>query len=342
MKKWILIILILAIAGAWWAWSKYGQIYGSNVNSSEGEVEVFIYESDNYEQVEAKLLALDLIKNADSFIWVAEKKNYPSLVKSGRYVVEDGMSNNDLVDMLRSGGQTPLVVSFNNVRNLPQLAGKLSQKLEADSMQFLKALTNPETISKYGFKKETFISMFIPNSYELYWTTTPEAFIKRMATEFKGFWSDSRMAKVRALGLTQSEVVTLASIVQAEQSLRPEEWKTIAGLYLNRVKRGIKLQSDPTVIYAVGDFSIRRVLNKHLKMDSPYNTYKREGLPPGPIRMPDIGAVDAVLNAEKHDYIFMCAKADLSGFHHFSKTNREHSRYARQYRRAMDSNKIFK
>lgn len=342
MRKWVLVFLVVLGIGTWWASDKYSQIYGENVEISSEEVELLIHRGDSYEQVEGKLLSLNVLRDADSFIWVAEKKNYPALVKPGRYLIKQDMSNNDLVDMLRSGAQAPIMMSFNNVRNLPQLAGKLAQKLEPDSMAFLRALSNPETISKYGFKKETFISMFIPNSYELYWTTEPDAFIDRMAQEFKSFWTEGRRAKMRQLGLTQSEVVTLASIVQAEQSLRPEEWKTIAGLYLNRVRRGIKLQSDPTVIYAVGDFTIRRVLNKHLKVDSPYNTYKQEGLPPGPIRMPDIGAVDAVLNAEKHDYIFMCAKADLSGFHHFSKTNREHSRYARQYRRAMDSNKIYK
>ncbi|NND94258.1 MAG: endolytic transglycosylase MltG [Flavobacteriales bacterium] len=342
MKKVSILFIILALIGAWWAWDKYDSIRGKNVSIDSGEIEFFIYHEDTYEGVEAKLIQLGIIDNIDSFIWVAEKKSYPDLVKPGRYILKDGMSNNDLVDLLRAGKQIPLNVSFNNVRNLPQLAGRLSQKLEADSIDFLSVLTSDELIEKYGFERETFISMFIPNTYEMYWTITPEAFVKRMASEFKKFWNDSRIAKAKALGLSQSEIVTIASIVQAEQSLRPEEWPTIAGLYLNRVKRGMKLESDPTVIFAVGDFGIRRVLNKHLKVDSPYNTYKVKGLPPGPIRMPDVAAVDAVLSAEDHDYIFMCAKADLSGYHHFSETLRQHNRYAREYRRTMNNSRIYK
>lgn len=342
MKKLLIVVLLLAMVGGWWAWDKYDSIYGANVSLDGGEeVELFIYEEDSYEQVESKILAMDILDDADSFIWVADKKSYPDLVKTGRYVIKDGMSNNNLVDMLRAGNQTPIKISFNNVRNLPQLAGKLAQKLEPDSLEFLSTLTDAEIIKSYGFSQETFISMFIPNTYELYWTSTPEAFVKRMANEFKTFWNDTRMAKARALGLSQSEIMTIASIVQAEQSIRPQEWPTIAGLYLNRVRKGMKLESDPTVIFAVGDFGIRRVLNKHLKVDSPYNTYKNPGLPPGPIRMPDVGAIDAVLNSEDHDYIFMCAKADLSGYHHFSETLREHNRYAREYRRTMNTNRIY-
>jgi UPF0755 protein len=340
MKKFALLILALVLVGAYFAWDKYGDIYGTNVHVNE-PISIYIHNDDTYESVEAQLIAAGILDNVDSFIWVAEKKGYPGLVKPGRYVIDKDMSNNDLVDMLRAGNQTPVQVSFNNVRNLPQLAGKLAAKLEPDSLEFLSVLTDNELIQSYGFRQETFISMFIPNTYELYWTTGPESFVKRMAQEFKAFWTPARLEKARALGLSQSEVVTVASIVQAEQSLRPQEWPTIAGLYLNRVRRGMKLESDPTVIFAVGDFNIRRVLNRHLKVESPYNTYKNVGLPPGPIRMPDIGAIDAVLTAEDHNYIFMCAKADLSGYHHFSATLREHNRYAREYRQTMNQNRIY-
>ena len=340
MKKALIIILILGLIGAYFAWDKYGDIYGTNINIDD-PISLYIYEDDSYEDVEQKLIELDILKDIDSFIWVAKQKSYPDLVKPGFYYIENYMSNNDLVDMLRAGNQVPVKVSFNNVRNLQQLAGKLGSRLEPDSLEFLQVLTDESVIESYGFKKETFISMFVPNTYEVYWTTSPESFVKRMASEFKTFWSEARLAQARRLDLSQSQVVTLASIVQAEQSLRPQEWPTIAGLYLNRVNKGMKLESDPTLIYASGDFTIRRVLNKHKRIDSPYNTYKNTGLPPGPIRMPDIGAVDAVLNAEKHDYIFMCAKADLSGYHHFSETLREHNRYAREYRRTMNRSGIF-
>ena len=341
MKKILIILLIIGVAVGLYAYYKLGSVYESNVDTQGKEVEFFIYTGSTYEQVEGGLFELGILEDEESFKWVAEKKKYPGRIRKGRYIIEDGMSNNDLVDMLRAGNQVPVKVSFNNVRNLSQLAGKLSQRLAPDSTEFLVHLTDRATIEKYGFEPETFISMFIPNTYELYWTTSAEDFVERMAKEFKAFWTDDRLAKARLLGLTQSEVVTLASIVQAEQSANPAEWRTIAGLYLNRIKRDIPLQSDPTVIFAVGDFGIKRVLNKHLKFKNPYNTYVNTGLPPGPIRMPDIGCVDAVLNPEKHDYIFMCADASLIGKHHFSKTNREHERHARAYRQEMDRQKVF-
>lgn len=341
MRKllWISILLILAYAG-YWAWSRYQAIYASNVEVQETK-EFFIYTGSEFEKVRTDLERSHALMDLDAFLWVAEKKGYPDLIKPGRYLLEDGMSNNDLVDMLRSGNQAPVKLSFNNVRNLAQLAGKVGAKLEGDSLSFLKTFTDPETISYYGFIQENFIAMFIPNTYEFYWTTSEEDFVKRMASEFKRFWTDDRMAKARALNLTQSEVVTLASIVQAEQSMRPEEWPIIAGLYLNRLEQGIPLQSDPTVIFATGNFGIRRVLNRHLKQDSPYNTYKNKGLPPGPIRMPDRGAIEAVLSPEEHEYIFMCATPDGSGVHKFSKTLKEHNRYAKEYQRAMNARGIF-
>lgn len=341
MKKVLIILLIIGVAAGFFLYSKYGSVYESNVDTKGEDVEFFIFPGSTYEMVEEDLFDLSVLNDEASFQWVAEKKKYPGRIRSGRYIIEDGMSNNDLVDMLRAGNQKPVKLSFNNVRNLSQLAGKLGERLAPDSTEFLVMLTDRATIQKYGFQPETFLSMFIPNTYEFYWTTSAEDFVDRMAEEFKSFWTDDRLAKARLIGFTQSEVVTLASIVQAEQSANPAEWRTIAGLYLNRIKRGIPLQSDPTVIYAVGDFGIKRVLNKHLKHKSPYNTYLNTGLPPGPIRMPDIGCVDAVLDPEEHDYIFMCADATLVGKHHFSKTNREHERYARAYRQEMDRQKVF-
>jgi UPF0755 protein len=336
---WIIILLILSYA-AYWAWTRYQAIYASNVEVKE-PTEFLIYTGSDFQKVKTDLERSGALKDLDAFLWVADKKSYPDLVKPGRYILKAGMSNNDLVNMLRAGNQTPVKLSFNNVRNLAQLAGKVGAKLEGDSLSFLKTFTDPDVYGHYGFSQENFIAMFIPNTYEFYWTTTEDDFVKRMASEFKRFWTDDRMAKARALNLTQSEVVTLASIVQAEQSMRPEEWPIIAGLYLNRLKQGIPLQSDPTVIFATGDFSIRRVLNRHLKQESPYNTYKNTGLPPGPIRMPDRGAIEAVLSPDVHDYIFMCATPDGTGVHKFSKTLKEHNRYAREYQRAMNNRGIF-
>jgi len=333
-------VALLGIA-VYWGWSKYQAVYASNVEVN-ADTEFFVHTGSDFEKVAKDLERAKVLKDLDSFHWVANRKKYNELIKPGRYILKDGMSNNELVDMLRSGAQTPVQVSFNNVRNLAQLAGKVAKKLEGDSLSFLKTFTNDSIISYYGFKQENFIALFVPNTYQFYWNTTEQAFIKRMADEFKKFWTKDRLSKAEKKGLTQTEVVTLASIVQAEQSEHAEEWPTIAGLYLNRLEQKIPLQSDPTVIFAVGDFRIRRVLKEHLKKNSPYNTYKIPGLPPGPIRMPDRGAIDAVLNPQQHEFIFMCAKADGSGLHHFSKTLRAHNNYARDYQREMNRRGIMR
>ena len=342
LKKILIVFALIVIIGLALGSKAYQYVYGSNVKDIDQPIELLILPGEAYSDVLKKLEGLNILEDMASFEYVADLKSYPELVKSGRYVVESRMSNNQLINMLRIGEQTPVKLSFNNVRTIPELAGKVSRKLAGDSLLFHKVLTNDSIMRHYGFSRRTYISMFIPNTYEFYWNTSPEKFIERMAGEFKKFWTDARLAKARALGLTQSEVVTLASIVQAEQTVKFEEHKTIAGLYINRIRKGIALQSDPTVKFAVGDFGLKRVLNVHLKSDSPYNTYKHPGLPPGPICMPDIRAVDAVLNYEKHSYIFMCAKADFSGFHHFTANHREHSRYAKAYRKALDDNKIYR
>jgi len=342
MRRIIVIGSIVLLFGGYWAWTRYQSIFQANVTIPEGKTDFYIRSKEDYDVVEQRLLESGILDDVDAFLWTAEMKDYPNLVKPGRYVLEDGMSSNELVNLLRSGAQTPVKVTFNNVRGLPALAGKVSSYLETDSLTLLRTMMNDSLIRHYGFIPENFISMFVPDSYELYWTISPEEFIARMARGFKSYWTSERLSKAEALGLSQSQVVTLASIVQAEQAFVKEEWPTIAGLYLNRLKKGIALQSDPTVIFATGDFSIRRVLTQHTRVDSPYNTYKYPGLPPGPIRMPDQQAVDAVLNAQNHDFIFMCAHADLSGRHHFSKTLREHNRYAAQYRNALNRKGVYR
>lgn len=342
MKKVLLAVLVIVVLLVLVGGGKYQQVYGSNVSIVGDDVEIIILPQDGFQEVLSRLSTLGVLDDAESFKWVAGLKKYDQRIKPGRYRLQNGMSNNELVNMLRIGDQRPVRVSFNNMRTIEQLAGRLAQQMAPDSLEFLNTLLDPEVMNKYGFNRDNFITMFIPDTYELYWTDSPNTFVARMADNFKRFWTPDRIAKAKAIGLSQSEVATIASIVQAEQSEHPEEWKTIAGLYLNRIRRNIPLQSDPTVIYGVGDFTIKRVLNRHLKHDSPYNTYIYSGVPPGPIRMPDQGVIDAVLNAERHSYIFMCAKADFSGFHNFSKTNAEHSRYANQYRAAMNKNKVYK
>jgi UPF0755 protein len=231
--------------------------------------------------------------------------------------------------------QTPLNVTFNNVRTKEDLAGKVSKYLVADSLSILNLFSNESLIQKYGFTTETFRTMFIPDTYEFYWTTSAEEFAERMKSEYDKFWNAERRKKAEEINLTPAEITTLASIVQAETA-KKEEQNRIAGLYMNRLKNGQLLQADPTVKYAVGDFSLKRILNVHLHIDSPYNTYKNAGLPPGPINFPETTAIDAVLNFERHNYLYMCAKEDFSGYHNFAVTLDEHNRNAAKYRRELD------
>lgn len=336
----LLLVLVLSII-AWKAYQYYKYIYRSNVEVSDGTTYILIPEGADFEDVQEILLASGCLLDLESFLWVAEQKNYPKKVKPGRYLITHGMNNNSLVNLLRSGEQSPLMVTLNNMRFTEDVASIASRKLDLDSADLMAYLRDAQYLSKYGFDPSRVKALFIPNTYEFYWDTDEVEFIERMAVEYKKFWNDERKAKARKLNLTQTEVTTLASIVEKE-TLIPEEKPRVAGLYLNRLRRGIKLQADPTVVYAVGDFEINRVLKEHLKVDSPFNTYKYEGLPPAPICIPEISSIDAVLNAESHSYIFMCAKADFSGYHAFATNLREHNRNARAYQKALNKRKIFR
>ena len=242
---------------------------------------------------------------------------------------------------MRSGAQTPVKITYNSIRTLDQLAKKITTNIEIKPEDFLTALSD-SLIMTLGFSRETIISMFIPNTYEVYWNTSAQELIYKMSKEYKKFWNDERVMSAQALGLSLQEISTLASIVQAEQMVHKAEHKTIAGLYINRLKRRYKLDSDPTLVFAIGDFSIRRVLNKHKTIKSPYNTYLYEGLPPGPICLPSIHAIDAVLHYEQHRYLYMCAKEDFSGYHNFAKTLVEHNKNASRYQRALNKAKLYR
>jgi UPF0755 protein len=327
----------LIMAGAW-AYKHYLYIFKENVKS---ERPFIVPEGATFEAVIDTLQYNDILFNVKAFRWVSKKKNYPSLIKTGRYLFKKGMNTNQIVNKLRAGEQEPLDVTFNLVRWKEDLAGKISRYLQADSLSVLSLFEDEKSIAVYGFTKQTFPAMFIPNTYEFYWTTTADEFADRMKREYDMFWSQSRRQKAEAIGLSPVEVATLASIIQ-EETAKAEELPRVAGLYINRIKRGIPLQADPTVRFAIGDFTLRRILLVHLEVDSPYNTYKHIGLPPGPINFPEISAIDAVLNFEKHDYLFMVAKEDFSGYHNFSKTLAEHNRYAARYRAALNDRKIWK
>ncbi len=341
LKIILLITLFLLLAGGYKFYDYYKIIYKPNIELNKNSKYFYIYSNYNYNDVKNNLIKNNIIINENSFDWVAEKKHYKKNIKPGRYLIKNNISNNELINLLRSGKQKPVKVTFNNIRTLEQLAGKISKNLECDSIEIIEKLKSHETIQKYGFNKYTIISMFIPNTYEFYWNTNADKFISRMAKEYKKFWTSERKQKARNIKLSQSQVSTLASIVEQETH-KNDEKPTVAGVYINRLNRGIPLQADPTIIYAVGDFSIKRVLNKHLKIKSPYNTYLNKGLPPGPICIPSISSIDAVLNYKKHNYIFFCAKEDFSGYHNFARTLAEHNANARRYQQALKRLKIFK
>jgi len=304
------------------------------------EVYIYIDEERDYETVVDQLKEKVELPNEDVFRLLADRMNYPNMVKTGRYAIEDGMTMPDLIRALRSGSQVPINLTFNNIRTMENLAGRLSSQLMADSISILDVLNDTSVAAKYGFNEQTFGSMFIPNTYEVYWDTNVESLIERMKREYDSFWNTERRAKAEKLGLTPLEVTTLASIVE-EEATYADEYPIVAGLYINRLNRGMRLEADPTVKFAVGDATLRRILFKHLEVESPYNTYKIDGLPPGPIRIPSTSAINATLSPAQHNYIFMCAKDDLSGRHNFAVTHAEHARNARAYQKALNERGIY-
>jgi UPF0755 protein len=297
------------------------------------------FEAD-FKYVQNMLYDEDIVQDLVTFSLVAKLMDYDKLVKPGLYTLEANMTNIDAVRLLRSGAQTPTRITFNNVRTLDDLAGKITRGISIDSVSFLQRLKDPELPAQFGLKKETFIGMFIPNTYEVYWTISEEELLERMYKEYNSYWNEERRNKAKAQGLTPEQAITLASIVNAE-TVKKDEAPIVAGLYLNRLKRGIPLQADPTLVFAHGDFNVRRVLNVHKEIDSPYNTYKYAGLPPGPINLPPIYAVDAVLNPAEHNYIYMCAKDDFSGYHYFTNSLTEHNRNAQKYQQALNRARVY-
>ncbi len=319
----------------------YWLFFGLNVKTGERKAIIYIPEGSSYSQAMDSVRTNLKIRNPKLLEWIADKKKYPVLVKPGRYVIDKDLNYIRLINLLRSGRQTPVMVTFNYIRTLNELAGKIGRQIEADSSQIITFLSDPENYRSDGFTRENVISVFIPNTYEFFWNTNAEGLYSRMLKEYNKFWNDQRVAKAREKNLTPTEVAILASIIDDEVA-KADEKPRIAGVYLNRLRRGIPLQACPTIKFALNDFTITRVLNKHLHVDSPYNTYKYNGFPPGPIGCPTIEGIDAVLNTEKHDYLYFAAKADFSGYHNFSRTLAEHNRYAAEYQRELDKLRIFK
>ncbi len=279
------------------------------------------------------------IRHHAAFRSYARRLDLEKSFKPGHYVLKPGMSVIEVARMLKLGLQTPVRVTINNVRIPAQLAQKLSRQLDADSTAFMQALTSKSLAEEVGFDSVTLFSMFIPDTYEFYWTVSPEELVRRMKREYDRFWTEERDAKRKRSGLSRLEVMTLASIVY-EETRKSDEMPRIAGVYVNRLRRGIPLQADPTVKYAMQDFALRRILYRHLKYPSPYNTYINKGLPPSPICMPGKNAIEAVLDFEEHDYIFFCARPTFDGYHNFARTLREHNANARAYSAELNRRKI--
>jgi len=299
----------------------------------------YIQTGSEFTAVRDSLLKKGWLKHPEAFEWLARRKHYDQKVKSGRYQLRDGMGNNELVNLLRSGRQVPVRIIIQNIRSREELAGKIGRQLEVDSIHLIRRFNDPTYLSEFGLTPSTLFVLFIPNTYEFFWNTSGDQFFERMKKEYTRFWTSERRHKADSIRLSIPEIVTLASIIEKESN-KNDEKPLIAGVYLNRLKRGIPLQADPTIIFAWNDYSIRRVLNAHLKIKSPYNTYIYGGLPPGPICLPSVASVDAVLNPTHHTYIFFCAREDLSGYHNFATTLTEHSRNARKYQQALDNLRI--
>ena len=322
----------------------FWQVYRSpnlQVQDDDKTFALLIPRGASFDSVMDTLKTHKVINDETSFRFLAKMMKYPERVKEGRYEIHQRMSNREALVKLRNGSQDAMDVTFNSMRQKSDLIQRLGSKFEFSSDSLGTLLNDPATCQKFGFDTTTIVCLFLPNTYKMFWTIKPEALLERMSTEYKKFWTPERQEKAKVLGLSQTQVQVLASIVAAETNKRDEQPR-VAGVYLNRLKQGIKLEADPTVIFALRDFGIRRLLNRQLAVDSPYNTYRYTGLPPGPINLPAPATIDAVLNAEKHEYLFFVVDARFNGYHTFSKTLAEHMANARLYQQALTRMKIMK
>jgi UPF0755 protein len=332
LKKLILFLFgsIFLITGVFYA---YQICYTPNVLVGQEDRVLIIPNDATFKQVQDQLHEGNYVRDMISFSFLAKLMDYDDLVKSGRYVLRANMNNLTAIRFLRSGKQEPVKITFNNVRLISELSEKIVRNTGLSAQEFEAAVIK-FAMGNNGFTKDNVLCMFIPNTYEVYYNVSADRLVEKMQDEYNAFWNAERKQKAEAIGLTPVEVSILASVVQAE-TVKKDEAPIIAGLYLNRLKQAIPLQADPTLVFAVGDFSLKRVLNEHKEVDSPYNTYKNAGLPPGPINLPEISSIDAVLNYKPSDYIYMCAKEDFSGYHNFTSNYRVHMQNAARYQKAL-------
>jgi len=339
LKKILMIVCLFLIVALFAAFKIYDIVFNDNIKLTE-PTGFYIKTGSTYADLITQLKDIDALNSWIGFETLANKMNLANNVHPGYYVIENNLSNIALIRKLRGAHQKPVKVIFNKHRTIEDLAGIISQQIEADSLEFVSLLNDSAYLQQHNIDSATVLAHFIPNTYEVYWNTSAEKFIKKMLKAANDFWTDKRLAKAASLKLNKVEIITLASIVE-EETNKMDEQPRVAGVYLNRLKKGWHLQADPTVKFAVNDFTLKRILNKHLETDSPYNTYKVIGLPPGPICLPSTKTIDAVLNAEKHNYMYFCAKEDFSGYHNFSQTLAEHNANARKYHKALNKRKIF-
>lgn len=341
MKRILLILgVVILLAGAYYGYRIYHMAFAVNTPSTLENKVVLIPANATLEDVIDSLLLNGQILHEKTFRWTAGKMNYDdSTIRKGRFVLPIPASNRAIISLLRSGKQTPLTVTIQNVRTIDQMCGRVAAKLAFDSLDLVQYLDQHfDTMA--GTRPETRLTRFIPNTYEFYWTITPEEFCKRMLKEYDRFWTEDKKTKAQNIGLTTDEVYTLASIIEKETNYNPEKTR-MAGVYLNRLRDSIPLQADPTIVFALGDFTIRRILYGHLNVESPYNTYRHLGLPPGPIFMPGLASIDAVLNRETHDYLYFCARPSEDGpGHAYATTLPAHNENARRYQRWLDTQGI--
>lgn len=329
-------LLVILIGGV--CFGVYRMTWAPNFGVKETTY-IYIDGDKDFEALCRQLTDSALCTRISSFKRLAGLLHYPDNMKTGRYAVMPGMSNIRLLDDLRRGHQVAARLTFNNIRSKEDLAERLGSQLMLRGEDVLRLLGDSVFCASLGFTPETITTMFIPDTYEVYWNIPAEKLMQRMKKEYDSFWNSARREKAAKIGLTPIEVSVLASIVEEETAVA-DEYPVVAGLYLNRLRRGIPLQADPTVKFAVGDITLQRVLFEHLEIDSPYNTYKHTGLPPGALRIPSVKGIDGVLSPMEHRYLYMCAKEDFSGRHNFSVTLAEHNRNASRYRAELDRRKI--
>ena len=335
-------VLIGLVIAAFFSYYVYSAMFVENSAFNNDEACIYIPSNSTYDEVRNDLEPL--LKDINKFDALAVRKKYTSNIKAGKYCIQKGMTNNDIINSIRSKN-VPVKLSFNNQNSIPELAGRVAIQIEADSISLVQAFQDSLFLRKNGFSETTLLGMYLPNSYEFFWNSSADKFRDRMLKEYHSFWNENRLAKAKAMQMSPNEIITLASIVHEETKQKSEQAR-VAGVYVNRLKNKWPLQADPTLKFAAYQLEeyqntvIKRVLNVHKEINSPYNTYKNPGLPPGPIAMADISAINAVLNYEEHNYFFFAADAEKPGFHKFAKTLSQHNQNARAYQRYLSQQGI--